>query len=309
MSRQMRAAIAVGLGAVGGAGAAAVLVLALDVDVEGRYDWFRSWLLSKAGAPLGTGIFRPHPTRGEGTIPGGSTRHGTREFDVVYSIDETGARRVPGNDYRQPIVEFLGDSFTFGHGVSDSETFGARVRLDYWPKVAIRNRAILGWSMVPNALILDEDLDGEFPPSVIVYGWLYAHNERAFHFLRGSGAPFPKWLADLKRELVDPAQSSGAEQWREIGHRVILRMAQRARERELPFWVVILAMPGWGPHEREISPLVEMLEREGIRYIDLQHHPDFASRKGLQYPIDHHPTPEYHRRVARILSEVIPEPR
>jgi hypothetical protein len=80
-------------------------------------------------------------------------------------------------------------------------------------------------------------------------------------------------------------------------------MKRAAGERSIPFGVVILAMPGWAPQEDGANALIPFLESEGIAYVDLQHDPRFASRDGLQYPKDSHPTPEYHRRAAQAIAE------
>lgn len=53
-------------------------------------------------------------------------RHG--EFHATATIDELGARRVlPGRSAR-PIVGCLGDSFTFGVGVADDQTYVSRLQ-------------------------------------------------------------------------------------------------------------------------------------------------------------------------------------
>ena len=46
-------------------------------------------------------------------------------YDAIYSIDENGFRRTPPRPAGSPAVMFLGDSFTFGHGLNDDETFPA----------------------------------------------------------------------------------------------------------------------------------------------------------------------------------------
>src|SRR5262245_13904751 len=52
------------------------------------------------------------------------------EFVSTVHIDELGGRKVhyvEGTDMSRPVVPFLGDSFTFGVGVSDEETFASVV--------------------------------------------------------------------------------------------------------------------------------------------------------------------------------------
>ncbi len=303
--------LAIGVGLAFGIFVAVAMFYVAGVDVRDATRIARNRLSPPPPVPIGPEIFRPHPTRGAQTIPGGRDRHTTEEFDVEYSIDETGARKIQGNDYSKPIVGVYGDSFSFGHGVEDDETYGAVLHARHWPEHAVQNRAIPGWSMVPSALILDEDLGGDAPPSIVLYGWLQVHNERSFRFLHGSPAPFPPWLEKIKRELVDPYPESAASEseiTRRVGHAVLAHMALRTRERGTPFWVIVLALPGSKPQREELDHRIPFLENEEVSVVDLQRHLAFSSRKGLQFPVDHHPTPEYHRRAARVIARTIGTP-
>lgn len=60
----------------------------------------------------------------------------------IFVSDAVGARRVPGAPSGGPIVEVLGDSFTFGNGVEDADAYPARLQQELGPRVAVRNRAI-----------------------------------------------------------------------------------------------------------------------------------------------------------------------
>ena len=46
-------------------------------------------------------------------------------FDVTYTTDGNGFRTTPARPFSQISIYFFGDSFTFGHGVADEETFAS----------------------------------------------------------------------------------------------------------------------------------------------------------------------------------------
>ena len=48
-------------------------------------------------------------------------------FDVIYTTDSNGFRTTPDRPYAKLSIYFFGDSFTFGHGVADEETFASIV--------------------------------------------------------------------------------------------------------------------------------------------------------------------------------------
>lgn len=96
-------------------------------------------------------LFRPHPVLGWSLTP----NHGVRvrfRPDVVQNIGADGWRHVPGAaDANGPRLAIYGCSFTFGTGLTDDETYVARLQ----KKLAVgrlHNRGIGGQSTVQNFL-------------------------------------------------------------------------------------------------------------------------------------------------------------
>ena len=102
---------------------AALLYLAIDLTLG---------YLAIRGGPQSEStegsITRTDDLLGWALRPGTSARH-TRstEFDVTYRVDDAGFRAVPRPDFPRRRVWFFGDSYTFGHGVGDADTFTARL--------------------------------------------------------------------------------------------------------------------------------------------------------------------------------------
>ena len=83
-------------------------------------------------------------------VPGSKVRHSEQgQFDITYEIDENGFRKID-NTERSPDVSiyFFGDSFTFGHGVNNHETFPAIIKDKYvTEKVNVYNAGVAGYGI------------------------------------------------------------------------------------------------------------------------------------------------------------------
>ena len=85
------------------------------------------------------GIWRPDDRLGFDHVAGASGVHRDEDFEVTYTLDETGARHVPGaTDATSGSVLVVGGSFSFGHGVEDHEA---------WPAI-LATGAWSGWKVV-----------------------------------------------------------------------------------------------------------------------------------------------------------------
>ena len=73
----------------------------------------------------------PDPKLVYAPVPGARGRHASiGNFDVEYQIDEQGRKAVPQNQDARRSVHVFGDSFTFGFGVANADT---------WPNLLSRN--------------------------------------------------------------------------------------------------------------------------------------------------------------------------
>lgn len=85
---------------------------------------------TNAPQQLTDGFLRYDETLGWRLAPNWSGQHRYAGFDVTYAIDASGFRKAPAQPSSGPApreVLFFGDSFTFGLGVNDAETFVARL--------------------------------------------------------------------------------------------------------------------------------------------------------------------------------------
>ncbi len=96
--------------------------------------------------------------------PQWSGQHRYAGFDVTYAIDSRGFRKTPGQFSPSPAareVLFIGDSFTFGLGVNDAETFVARLNSSA-PRsadaVQFINCGIPGYSTDQEVLLAEQEL-------------------------------------------------------------------------------------------------------------------------------------------------------
>ena len=91
-------------------------------------EWILAWYDGRiaASSDIEPGLLRYHPKLGWTLTPYWRGRHHHHDFDVTYNINGEGFRgafplaAVPKSRERVAIV---GDSFTFGLGVNDDETF------------------------------------------------------------------------------------------------------------------------------------------------------------------------------------------
>ncbi|MGH1417052.1 MAG: hypothetical protein ACRBB0_26450 [Pelagimonas sp.] len=100
-------------------------------------------------------LFRPDPVLGWSLTPNYGVRVRFRP-EVVQNIDPDGWRRVPAQK-TGPKLAIYGCSFTYGTGLTDNETYVARLQKSL-PNVRFVNRGIGGHSTVQNFLQFRRDL-------------------------------------------------------------------------------------------------------------------------------------------------------
>ena len=92
------------------------------------YSWFLRQAISALFKSGEVGIWQEDPVLGWVNIPNSVGQHRKPlVYDVTYHIDERG-HRESGGTYDRPKVIILGDSYAFGQGVEDSETFPAELQ-------------------------------------------------------------------------------------------------------------------------------------------------------------------------------------
>jgi hypothetical protein len=275
--------------------------------------------LRRAGLRLGTrqpvqrvGIWRNDPRLGFAHAASSSGTHETPEFRVRYTIDEEGCRAIPGARRQRRGVLFLGDSFTFGHGVEDHQTFSAVLSADHWPHVPVRNCGVMGSGTGQAYLQLELALAQKQLPSAVVYGWtsadlqrnhlrrswlsiLHAHGRRNAYFdLEDDGELSYRGTAGPEHAIPDDAPEL-AEREQAVTRALIGGMARLCARRSVRFLVVVLATRQ--PEDEMGDWLVQQGAAHAIEVLDLR------TVRGPYFKKDGHPKPPWHRAVARALAE------
>ena len=106
-------------------------------------------------------------------------RRGTAEhLDTVVTINADGTRfsgSMPAEAARQ--IYLLGDSYVFGDGVNDEQTFGFLLQTAF-PKEAIHLHALGGYSWANALVTMDRIKDQVRPGDVVVLGYAHYYKER-----------------------------------------------------------------------------------------------------------------------------------
>jgi len=271
---------------------ATLSALVLYLCAPERVDFF-FWTLTHDERPLGIHMHDPRYCYRH--IPGSSAVHSRSEFSVRYTIDEDGCRVTPEPAGRPRHVTLLGCSFTFGHGVEDSETYAHILGRRHWTRYKVKNRGVMGWGIEHFKLALEDDLAGERLPRAVIYGWIGEHLGRT-----GS----PQYCRNTHSYFMDAPlageQAPGLREQLFASASVIHQMNEAARARDIPFFVALLSSPGLGPDGAERSrrvAMVALLEKHRVPYINLS-----EVGVGMFYTVDHHPKKGWHQAVAGALA-------
>lgn len=178
-------------------------------------------------------LFRPDPVLGWALSPDHAVRVRFRD-GVVQRIGPDGWRHVPppGPDEaaepERPQLAVYGCSFTYGTGLTDDETFTARLQ-HALPGLVIRNRGIGGHGTVQNLLQFRRDIAAGAVDAA-VFAIMSDHRTR--------NIPHPHRM----RQFLSP-------EWHRLGveHLPVLRRdgAGRGRIAYLPIWQPVIEQGGF----------------------------------------------------------------
>lgn len=139
-------------------------------------------------------VHAPHPRLGWVPEPGIGHHARPGNFAVDYGIDVDGLRRVV--DDRDEVDDgvagatlwLFGDSFTFGHGVSDADTFASVMARDWLtPEIRVRNAGVMGYGIAQEVQRLVELADRIQPGDRVVFTPISVGVERSLeHFAHPS---------------------------------------------------------------------------------------------------------------------------
>jgi lysophospholipase L1-like esterase len=123
--------------------------------VDYALGWYRQYINNSSN--MDTGLIRYDPQLGWKLSSNWSGKHEHFDFNVSYKTDSTGFRKQP-LFHTSPInkkVALVGDSFTFGFGVNDDETFGAQLARSN-PQDEYINLGIPGYSTDQEYLLIKQ---------------------------------------------------------------------------------------------------------------------------------------------------------
>jgi lysophospholipase L1-like esterase len=91
----------------------------------------------------------PDPLLGWRLKPGSTGTHRAAEYEVRYVMDERGLKAIPHAGEPQLDVIFFGDSYTFGYGVANDDTFANIIQARYVSSdVHLHNAGVMGYGLV-----------------------------------------------------------------------------------------------------------------------------------------------------------------
>src|SRR5436853_7165688 len=176
--------------------------------------------------------YRPHAVRSFTLQP---CQSGVYSVSASVDIDCRGFR-TNGHDQNNggsPVILALGDSFTFGFGVGNSETWPARLaailREGGCPTVQVINAGTISYGVFQELDLLMEQLSG-LKPHVVIHG-LYWNDYPSAHPPR-AGDPqvlTPEGLFVWDNPVVD-SWGRGSAKWI-LGHSSLATLAYRASRR------------------------------------------------------------------------------
>jgi hypothetical protein len=153
-------------------------------------------------------VYRPHPTLGWAPVPGTGLHESPDNFSVRYGIEPDSLRHVTNRGPIESSLWLFGDSFTFGHGVGDADTY-ASVMAREWlrPGLHVRNAGVMGYGIAQQLQRLIEVADRIEPGDRVVFAPVSMDVERSLkhfgyaskHLLReanGQIEGYPDWQDD-----------------------------------------------------------------------------------------------------------------
>ena len=194
-------------------------------------------------------------------------RHTHHDFAVKYSTDRHGFRHEPIRPPEASPSQYavFGDSFTFGLGVNDDETFVHFLNMAHQPEKFFFNLAIPGYSTDQELLLLQKKRLHFKPTHAIVVVYLgndLYDNQLPFPLQGNNGKPYFKLALDGTTLIL---QNSPVPLERKTA-----RQVHEDRQRVLGFWEDLSVARGL-PHYLNKFLLFRMLILQLYRY------PDFNS--------------------------------
>jgi hypothetical protein len=282
--------------------AAIALAVFSTADIDALARLRTSVLGAIGGWQEPTGIYRLDDRLGIAHVPNAQALHRTAEFSVTYSIDADGWRVMPPRrELVARSVAIIGDSFTFGWGVADHETYPAVLAAGAWRDRRVVNASVSGWGLTQFYVTLLDLLAGELPPGEVLVSLISDDLERSH--LR---PPYPpeqrRRLEFIDGALVSRTLQPGPDpnetrellqQEAELARQTLLAMARACAGRGVPLTVILLDDRVSGPFP---ASLPYALGAADVRLLDFTRLPIERLGKDL------HPNAIGHRAIADAIA-------
>jgi len=250
------------------------------------------------------GIWENNLLLGYAHIPNAQGVHQTSDFSVTYHIGPEGERFIPKPEHPKGRLLFLGDSWTFGHGVQDDEVYPsilAKEWQDWW----VLNKAVMGWGTVHAYQLLLQEFKSATPPDAVIYQMLGDHVDRNYitkqwlHVLAQYGRSHPHFEVvhgrpEFQGIVTLPQGEDGdlpgfSRKKIELTQALLREMNRLCREKNIPFIVILF-------YGKPPEAIYETFRKEHILFLDL------TGLKTEIFPHDGHPNSEGHKVMAAAIQ-------
>lgn len=247
------------------------------------------------------GIWRPDPRFGFCHLENSTGRHRTQHYVANYTIGPQGQRVIEAPEKPAGRVVFVGGSFTFGAGVEGGETY-THILSKQWRDWHVVNKAVNAWGTAHSYLAAKQELEGENPPAMILYGMISHHMMRNYGrmswlktiakrnrkhplFEVEQGRPVFQGLIDASEGFEDSPEVRLKEI--EVTKAFLIDMKQMAQSRNIPFVIILIRNNPQFPMPFEV---VRAIVAHEIPVVDLTNlkfgtfpcgHPDAAGHKQI----------------------------
>ena len=248
-------------------------------------------------------------------------------YDVNYTISDRRVRVTRGNPNGDTWL-FMGCSVMFGEGVNDDETLPAYFSADLGYQANVVNLGFHGYGPHQMLRSLELDLPRPFVHGAVrqvVYEGIWSHARRAAgdvmwdpygpsYALSRDGVtyvgPFHNHLTGFIIEVLDKShvfrfvldrtlyRVSVTDEDIERYARILERSAQLSLEKYGAGFLVVFRDGNEGPSLR----IMQRLRKTNLQILPLSEVIPRSDWRGLTFPSDGHPKPEFNRRLAAALA-------